>query len=577
VFPDRNFSEPLYSVTSLANGTLWAGGYNYAYRISGKGEGSPGQISKYAVKNDFPIKYIVENINDTIFLITESGISFFDDNSDSFNSYNRPEINPGSKPKSVFSQPDAPWYRQGDEWIMMSADESVSGGDKALLKVFNEILSVNLTRDYLWVIAEENKLFRIARNNNMQIKNDLDLYVRGISNEDGQKFDLTDIVFTRGDNAVFVDLASPAYLKQNSIQYQYRLEEIMNDWSRWSNASTITLMPPPGSYTLKVRAKDIWGNICEPRVLAFTIKPPFTKTTFFYLIILVLIFFIVFTVVRFREASLRKDKMILEEKVKERTAEIEAQKQEITSSIEYASRIQMAMLPADELFNNSFSDHFVIFKPRNIVSGDFYWIGEDEHRIFFTVADCTGHGVPGAFMSTLGISALNEIITNNKGLKANTVLGFLRDKVKTSLNQTGKDGEASDGMDIAFCALHKNRKILEFSGAYNPLILFRNGEMLEYKADRMPIGIHYVEKDSFTNTEISIKKGDILYLFSDGFADQFGGDTGTKYKISKLKKLLAGMHKKPMSEQCLAIENEFERWRGSNEQVDDVTIIGIRI
>jgi serine phosphatase RsbU (regulator of sigma subunit) len=226
---------------------------------------------------------------------------------------------------------------------------------------------------------------------------------------------------------------------------------------------------------------------------------------------------------------------------------------------------------------NAFSDHFVFYKPRDIVSGDFYWIGEDSNHIFFTVADCTGHGVPGAFMSTLGISTLNEIITNRSDLHAHTVLNLLRAKIKTSLHQTGKEGEAADGMDIAFCILHKNRKSLEFSGAYNPLFIFQGGEIKEYKADRMPIGIYVGEKESFTNFEINVNSGDIIYIFSDGFADQFGGPEGSKYKKASLKKFLHTIAHLPMEEQGILLEKEFERWRGKDEQIDDIAILGIRI
>jgi Serine phosphatase RsbU, regulator of sigma subunit len=237
----------------------------------------------------------------------------------------------------------------------------------------------------------------------------------------------------------------------------------------------------------------------------------------------------------------------------------------------------MAMLPEDYHFSNSFSDYFIIFKPRDIVSGDFYWIGEDEKHIFFTVADCTGHGVPGAFMSTLGISTLDEIIANNADLKANTILNLLREKIKTSLHQTGKQGEANDGMDLAFCILHKDRRTLEFSGAYNPLFLFQGAEFMEYRADRMPIGIYYGEKETFTNYKIDIQKGDTIYIFSDGFADQFGGPKGSKYMKYNLKKLLSEIYNKPMAEQRIILENEFEKWKGSSNQIDDVTILGVRI
>jgi serine phosphatase RsbU (regulator of sigma subunit) len=235
------------------------------------------------------------------------------------------------------------------------------------------------------------------------------------------------------------------------------------------------------------------------------------------------------------------------------------------------------MLPEADHIRELFPEHFIFFKPRDIVSGDFYWIGENEHHIFLTVADCTGHGVPGAFMSTLGVTTLNEIISNKKNLHANTVLNLLREKIKTSLHQTGKEGEAADGMDVSFCILHKNRRSLEFSGAFNPLIVIQNGELKEYKGDRMPIGIYRGDKGSFTNFEISVNSGDTVYLFSDGLGDQFGGPYGTKYKRSSVKKLLWEIHTKPMEEQRKAIEEEFILWKGKCEQIDDVTVIGVKI
>jgi serine phosphatase RsbU (regulator of sigma subunit) len=237
----------------------------------------------------------------------------------------------------------------------------------------------------------------------------------------------------------------------------------------------------------------------------------------------------------------------------------------------------MAMLPEEMHFKNNFQDFFIIFKPRDIVSGDFYWIGENEKQLFFCVGDCTGHGVPGAFMSTLGISALNEIINNDIEFQANTILKLLREKIKTSLHQTGKEGEAADGMDMAFCVLNKNRKLLQYAGAYNPLFITQGGEFKEYKADRMPIGIYYGEKDDFTNYEINIIKGDTIYICTDGIYDQFGGPDGSKYKKANLKKLLADNSSGSMPEQRAVIEKEFNQWKGPGEQIDDVTIIGIRI
>lgn len=581
VYPDKSFVHSIYSVVSSDVSTLWAGGDDVVYKISLINDVPSGTPEKYTVKNDSPQRYIIEYVNDTIFLFTLSRINFYNRSSDSFEEYKKELKSPGAKLKFVFSQPEIPWIKTEDEWINIGLAGHISLNDKAILKIFDNLNSIYTDKDNIWVVSGDNMLFRIIRNKMPSIKPDVGLFLRSISDAKGLYFKLSDIVFGSGDNTVYFDVVAPGYLKQNSTQYQYIVDKAMTEWSKWSYNNTISLMIKPGRYTLQVRAKDIWGNESDPKVVGFTIEAPFTQTTTFYVIIYMVIlsaiFIVIIGVIRFRERQLKRDNRILESKVKERTAKIEAQKQEITSSIEYASRIQMAMLPENKHFKNSFSDYFIIFNPRDIVSGDFYWIGEDEKHIFFTVADCTGHGVPGAFMSTLGISTLDEIITNNTDLKANAILNLLREKIKTSLHQTGKQGEANDGMDVAFCILHKNRKTLEFSGAYNPLFLFRNGEFTEYRADRMPIGIFYGEKETFTNYEIDIQKGDTIYIFSDGFADQFGGPKKTKYMKYNLKKLLSEIHNKPMDLQRRILENEFENWKGSSSQIDDVTILGVRI
>jgi serine phosphatase RsbU (regulator of sigma subunit) len=577
IYPDQSFREPLYSITRGYDSLLWAGGNSVVYRIPEKRGVSSSDVKAYSVDNSYPQKYIVENFNDTIFLVAESGIYFFDQNSDSFLRYNGEDFQSESGTVYIYSQPDILWYKDADEWRFFSDDLNVIGNKAFLLNIFKDIAAISVTSDYVWVITADNGLHRYSRARDFSITPDTELFVKSVTNQDGNYFGISAIEFKRGDNTVYFDLVAPGYLKQNSVQYQYQLEKIMTDWSKWSYASTITLMPPPGEHTLKVRAKDIWGNISEPKTLNFTIKAPFTKTSFFYILIVVSFLTLIILIARFRVIQLRKEKSILEEKVRERTKEIQAQKEEITSSIEYASRIQMAMLPVEDVFKNNFSDQFIFFKPRDIVSGDFYWIGENARSLFFTVSDCTGHGVPGAFMSTLGISTLNEIITNKSNLNAGTVLNMLRDKIKASLHQTGKVGEAADGMDIAFCILHKDRKKLEYAGAYNPLIVFQNGVLKEYKADRMPIGIYYGEKDTFTNNEIKVEKGDTIYIYSDGFCDQFGGSNGTKYKSANLKKLLLEINMKPMDEQKKIIENEYIKWRGTYEQVDDITIVGVRI
>jgi serine phosphatase RsbU (regulator of sigma subunit) len=574
--PDKNFVNPVYSILRSGK-TTWLGSDNVAYRSDLKEDGSI-EYHQFTLNNSFPQRYLLNLINDTVFLLTESGMSYYDEKSGNFNLYDLARYSGFNENAFRYPLSNIPLLGNGNEWICPAKSNQPGMKELAIIRLFDDVVSVNFDRENIWIIDGENQLFCIDRKKPARITPCTDLMVKNVKNEKGISFDLSDIVFERGDNVINFEIIAPSFLKKNLTQYQYFIDGVMTEWSPWSSQSSYSRgIPEAGSYTLQVRARDFWGETGEPISLSFTMKAPFTKTTFFYLLIASATLVIVILVVRFRESQLHDKNRLLEQKVRERTAEIAAQKEEITSSIEYASRIQMAMLPVSDLFMESFSEYFIFFRPRDIVSGDFYWIGEDEKNIFLTVADCTGHGVPGAFMSTLGISALNEIITNNQDLKANTVLNQLRDKIKTSLHQTGKEGEAADGMDISFCAVKKNRKILQYAGAFNPLYYCTNSDLIELKADRMPIGIHYGDEASFTNHEIPVRKGDVVYLMSDGISDQFGGTEGTKYKKAQLKKLLWEIHHRPMAEQKRLIENEFLRWKGHHDQVDDITVVGVRI
>jgi len=256
--------------------------------------------------------------------------------------------------------------------------------------------------------------------------------------------------------------------------------------------------------------------------------------------------------------------------------EIHEQNVQITDSINYASRIQSALLPQKAVFEQSLSDHFILFLPCHIVSGDYYWASNVNKKVVFAAADCTGHGVPGAFMSMLGISFLNEIVDEKHITDPGQILDELRKNVMKALKQTGKDDEQKDGMDIALCVYNPDKKILEYAGAYNPLYLVRQGELEEFKADRMPIGYYTETLRSFQSQKIDIKKGDVVYMFSDGYADQFGGEEGKKLKYKALKNILLEIHQQPMEEQKKYLYDAFIKWRGDYEQIDDVILIGVR-
>jgi serine phosphatase RsbU (regulator of sigma subunit) len=280
--------------------------------------------------------------------------------------------------------------------------------------------------------------------------------------------------------------------------------------------------------------------------------------------------------------------------VTEQKDHIEKIHDELTSSIRYAQRIQRAVLPDADQMNELLGNSFILFKPRDIVSGDFYWAAKIKQWLIFCVADCTGHGVPGAFMSMLGISLLNEITRREEVNNAGQALNVLRENLIAVLQQKGISGgqnisaslNVKDGMDIALCAYNTETRQLQFAGANNPLYIIRTVdkhsrvyqqyELTEIKGDKMPVGTYAVMKP-FTNHVIDISAGDTIYIFSDGFADQFSGQTGRKFKYTQFKDLLDVIQEKSMSEQKIVLENMIEEWKGNCRQTDDILVIGVKL
>jgi len=256
---------------------------------------------------------------------------------------------------------------------------------------------------------------------------------------------------------------------------------------------------------------------------------------------------------------------------------IDEKNRDITASINYASRIQHAMLPDPGEIIGLSQACFILYLPKDIVSGDFYWFNQIEDKLIVAVADCTGHGVPGALMSMLGVSFLEEIVNNHRITDSGKILDELRNEVQRALRQKGEREEAKDGMDISLCVIDKTKKTIQYSGAYNSLYLIRNKELVEYRADRMPIGIFDMADKNFTSRTIQYLPGDVIYMFSDGYADQFGGIENKKFKYSTLKALLTEIHKKSPDTQKQILEKRFNDWKGSFPQIDDVLILGMKL
>lgn len=320
--------------------------------------------------------------------------------------------------------------------------------------------------------------------------------------------------------------------------------------------------------------------------------------------LLLILIFTVFLFNRFRLIKSQKE-LIEDQKVEvEKQRDISQQQKvtleyinkELTDSINYAQKIQTAILKSKDEIKSYTKEYFNIYKPKDIVSGDFYWAHVKEDYLYIACVDCTGHGVPGAFMSLLGISFLNEITSNPKLLDTNEILDSLRDKIISELNQTGTEGENRDGMDLALIRLHRkdNQNLeVQFSGANNPLLLVRKGEepasegygkrlrhnnvsLYEYKGDKQPIG-YYLKMTPFTSTSIQLKPNDALYMTSDGFPDQFGGPKNKRFMIKNFKKLLCEINQQPLDQQVEVIHSRFTEYMGDHDQIDDVCVIGVRV
>ena len=285
--------------------------------------------------------------------------------------------------------------------------------------------------------------------------------------------------------------------------------------------------------------------------------------------------------VRLQEVNELKSKQTeeLERQVKERTKEIteknvilSQQNNDIINSITYAKRLQDAILPPNDLFKNCFKESDVLFLPKDIVSGDFYWLEKTKSHTFFAVADCTGHGVPGAMVSVVGYNALNQCVNELNMTDSAMILDQLAILVEETFSKSKH--QVSDGMDITLC-VWDNQKTLQFSGAFNPLYLIRDEELIEYKGDKQPIG-KFEKRAPFTKHEIALKENDSIYLFSDGYPDQFGGERGKKLKYSNFKQYLLDFNKQPSSLMHEQLSDRFAEWKGKEEQIDDVCIMNVR-
>lgn len=405
-------------------------------------------------------------------------------------------------------------------------------------------------------------------------------------------FTATGPVLRWKDNFLNFEFASSQIYAPTPHHFYYRLVGLDTSWqdNGISNKIRYTNLAP-GSYILEVKIKNAYDVTSPVLQIPFTIKPPFWLTWWFYLIGISAIIYGGFRIVKYRERNFRLQKHLLEKRIHERTVEVMANAKEIshqkdviqeknkqlTDSIHYALRIQQSILPDDTQIRNGLPEYFIFFKPKDIVSGDFYWYSRQGDSVLWAVVDCTGHGVPGGFMSMLGSGLLNQIVNEELRLRPDEILNHLRDRVIVALKQTGTYGESKDGMDISLCRYFPSEKRIQFAGAHNPLYILRNSELIELPGDKQPIGIHIGDKKEFTLLEMDLQSGDMIYMSSDGYADQFGGEKGKKFKSVNLEKLFVKLAHAPAQEQREKLVSTFENWKEGYEQLDDVCVFGVRI
>ncbi|MFH2143457.1 MAG: SpoIIE family protein phosphatase, partial [Bacteroidota bacterium] len=387
-------------------------------------------------------------------------------------------------------------------------------------------------------------------------------------------------------NSVSFYFSLPFYENIEANEYSYFLQGFNKEWSDWSldtKASYTNI--PAGEYVFKVKSRNGYKIESVIAEYHFKILHPWYMMWYAYLLYMIIFILIIYLSIMIYGKQLKAKNIKLEKIIIERTAEINeknlelgAQNKMITDSIHYAKHIQDAILPNPEELKTLFGDAFVFFLPRDIVSGDFYWFTQQDNKIFIAAGDCTGHGVPGSLMSMMGNTLLNEIVNEKKIFSPASIFNNLNNSVITLLNQN-IDGELTreDGMDISLVCFNKADQTITISSANHKVIIVYEGTEQIISGDIYSIGGMFSDSAGYTDHKIQYKKGTTLYLFSDGFSDQFGGDENKKYMLSKFEKLLIDNSEKPMDKQLILIKNTFYDWKGDSRQIDDILVIGIKV
>lgn len=539
------------------NGTIWIGTQNGLNKLDPKTL----KFTRYDESDGLPnpfIYSITEDQNGHLWISTNKGVSEFD-KKESFKNY---DIYDGLQDYE-FNTNAAFRTHSGD--IYLGGPNGFNKFNPTNLKTNNFIPPVEITS----IKVMDKSLSNL--NDVSEIKN---------------------ISLNYNENIIYIEFAALDFTNPSRNRYIYKMEGFNEDWVDAGNTRFITYTNlDPGEYTFMIKGSNsdgIWNE--EAKTINIVIFPPFWQTWWFYTLCFIFIILSILVYIHQRTRNLIKTKFILEETVKQRTEEVELQKNElsqknkdITDSINYAKRIQNSMIPDEKLFVESFSDAFVIYQPRDIVSGDFFWIASvhtsDDRNLNLKIVcavDCTGHGVPGAFMSLIASELLNQTVKNKDVNSPADVLKFLNQRLPMALNKNSAE-KIYDGMDISCCAIDLNNNKLYFSGANRPLWgVKKDGKFFELASTKASVGGYTSLEQEFDNHSFTFETGDRVYLFSDGYADQFGGEKNKKIGTKRFRELIQSTTEGTMNDQKSELLNFLNKWKGNYEQVDDIMIIGIQ-
>lgn len=482
-------------------------------------------------------------------------------------------IIPGGLPFHYNRNDGVPYYNFNEgSSFKYEGNKLFFGGDKGLTIINTESIPSNIHKPKVVITGVK-------------------VYHKGV-NKESFEGDLNEIsTVYRQNTMIHVDFAALefTYPKANSYRifldgHDEKVRPVTKDnYVNFSNLS-------PGTYTLNIEGANndfVWNR--EPTKLVIKIVPPLWMSGYAYAFYIIFGILLIQTLINYRIRNYRKAYKALNEKAVDKKR-IEYQKesltrihQSLTDSISYAKRIQEAMIPSEPMVKKIIPDSFIYYRPKDIVSGDFYWIYRTGKKVFIAAVDCTGHGVPGAFMSIIGYDLLKNIVEIQGEHCPAMILNRLSAEVAQTFKKNGTDKAndqgVDDGMDISLILLDEDTNTIQFAGAMNPLYIIRDNEIMTYKGDRFPIGYSDDEKDlSYSKQEIAVYPNDVIYMFSDGFADQFGGPEGKKFKYRRFRHLLLNIHKLPIEDQKAILHQKMEEWMGTEyEQIDDILLMGFRL